>query len=85
MHILFIMFFVVIYILIAILLCFIILIQKPEGTITISTSKEKSSRSENAILVKTTIVIAFIFFSLAVCSSVYAEKYKKQVENDFNL
>lgn len=75
-------FLVVLYIIIGIILCGIILLQKPDGSISIASMKQQSSRSENAMLVNFTIFFAFIFFTFTLISNSYSEIYKRQYEEN---
>ena len=61
-------------------MCFIILLQKPDGSISIASMKSQSSRSENVVLVNITIVLSVLFFGLSIGANMYSEKYKKQYE-----
>lgn len=75
-------FLVFLYIVIAIILCGIILLQKPDGSISIASMKQQSSRSENTALVNFTIFFAFIFFTFSLISNSYSQLYKKQYEEN---
>jgi protein translocase SecG subunit len=75
-------FLVILYIVIGIILCGIILLQKPDGSISIASMKQQSSRSENAVLVNLTIFFSFLFFSFTLISNTYSEIYKGQYEKN---
>lgn len=67
-------------------LCFIILLQKTDGSLVISSNpKNSSSRSENEILVNLTIYMSMLFFLLPIILSKYFNKEKasftKQLSN----
>ena len=70
-------FMVFFHILLAVLLCFVILLQKPEGTISVAGSKNQSSRSENVVLNNFTIGLSILFFTLSLVFTVYSEKAKQ--------
>jgi len=80
MHIFLMIFLIFLHIFLAICLCFIILLQKPDGSISIASMKSQSSRSENVVLVNITIVLSVLFFGLSIGANMYSEKYKKQYE-----
>lgn len=65
------------HILLAVMLCFVILLQKPEGTISVAGSKNQSSRSENVVLNNLTIGLSILFFSLSLSFTIYSEKKKQ--------
>lgn len=71
------------HIFLAICLCFVILLQRPDGSISIASMKSRSSRSENVVLVNATIILSLLFFSLSTFANLYAEKQKKY--NEINL
>jgi protein translocase SecG subunit len=75
MNIFLMIFLIFIHIILAIFLCFIILLQKPDGSISIN--QKQSSRSENVVLVNTTIIVAILFFGLSISANAYSEYYKR--------
>jgi protein translocase SecG subunit len=75
-------FLMVLYIFIAILLCTVILLQKPDNSISIASMKQQSSRSENSTLLKTTIILGFIFFMFSAWTNKYSQQYKKSYEKN---
>jgi protein translocase SecG subunit len=80
MNIFLMIFLIFIHVLLSICLCFIILLQKPDGSISIASMKNQSSRSENVVLVNITIVLSILFFGLSVGANVWSERYKQQYE-----
>ncbi|OED45636.1 preprotein translocase subunit SecG [Rickettsiales bacterium (ex Bugula neritina AB1)] len=63
--------------LLSILLCFIVLLQKTDGSLAVSSNpKNNSSRSENEILVNLTIYTSIIFFLIPILLSKYFNKEK---------
>ena len=80
MNIFLMIFLIFLHIFFAMCLCFIILLQKPDGSISIASMKSQSSRSENVVLVNITIVLSILFFGLSTGANIYSERYKKQYE-----
>jgi protein translocase SecG subunit len=78
-------FLIVLYIFIAILLCTIILLQKPDSSISIASMKQQSSRSENSLLLKSTIFIGSIFFLFSIWTNRYSQQYKKSYESSMEI
>ncbi len=80
MNLFFIIAMVFLHIFLACFLCFVILLQKPEGTISVASNKTQSSRSENVVLTNFTIWLSIIFFSLSAGFNIYSEKEKTKYE-----
>lgn len=80
MNVFLIIFLTAIHIFLAVSLCFIILLQKPDGSISINSMKNQSSRSENVVLVNITIILAILFFTLSTTANILSERHKKNYE-----